>query len=43
MKRTARYCMISKDIPTFNKLVIKNTLVKKQDNFCFYGRVSLAS
>ena len=46
IKRSPRCWTISfysKDIPTFNELVIKNTLVKKQDYFCFYGRVSLAS
>ena len=30
-------------MPTFSELVIKNTLVKKEDHFRFFGRVSLAS
>ena len=44
--KNPQYCIIlfdPNDIPTFNELVIKNTLVKKQDHFCLYGRVSPAS
>ena len=33
----------SEDIPTFDELVIINTLVKKKDHFCFNGRLSPAS
>ena len=45
-KKGPQYWIIlfySKDILTFNELVIKNTLVKKLDHFRFYGRVSPAS
>ena len=32
------YSHFTQDIPTFDELVIKNTLVKKLDHFPFYGR-----
>ena len=44
--KNPQYCIIlflPNDIPAFNELVIKNTLVEKQDHFCLYGRVSPAS
>ena len=44
-RKTHRFdnLFLLKNIATLNELVIKNTLVKIQDHFCFYGRVSPAS
>ena len=45
-KKGLQSCIISiysKDISTFNELVIKNTHVKGKTNFHFYGKVSPVS
>ena len=42
-KFKSRENSFTQDIPTFDELVIKNTLVKKLDHFPFYGRSSPAS
>ena len=42
-RKGSQYCIIlfySKDLPTFNELVIKNSPIKKYNHFRFYWRVS---